>query len=80
MSGGPSVNMAMALGAYNEYYRKNGRCYKRNRSTGETHETSFEDMLRSHQIARELIDEQRDYRASANEAMSEAKQIQRGLP
>lgn len=59
MSGGPSVNMSMALGGYNEYYRQDGRCYKRNRHTGETTETSFEELLRSHQIARELIDDQR---------------------
>lgn len=67
------------IGGFNEYFRENGRYFKRDRSTGETHETSFADMLRSHQIARELIDEQRDYKAATSEALSEAKQIQRGV-
>lgn len=73
-----SIHGAAAEYGHGDYYRQNGRHYRRERGTGEAHEVSFAEVLRSHQIARELM-EANHYSTVTPANLSEAKQIQRGL-
>lgn len=60
-----------------KYYREHGRYYYRKSTAPNSRpqEISFAELLRSHQIARELMDDTRD----AESTRREAERISRGL-
>lgn len=59
-----------------KYYREHGRCYRRSTAPkSKPQEISFAELLRSHQIARELMDDTRDVESTRREA----ERINKGL-